>query len=124
GARRHYAGSKGIGRFSSDRLGAALILQTRTKPERLIHRLSVNWELFERSDKDRFEQIPVEYAEVPTFSVPPELQEFSETLEHGTIIEIRELRRRWSRSAILSLKASLAKLINPFGAATDSFNIV
>ncbi|MEQ1528964.1 MAG: ATP-binding protein, partial [Methylococcales bacterium] len=31
--RRHYAGSKGIGRFSSDRLGQVINLQTRPKTE-------------------------------------------------------------------------------------------
>ena len=42
--RRNFAGSKGIGRFSSDRLGQQIILQTRPKRAKgnIVHRLSVD----------------------------------------------------------------------------------
>jgi hypothetical protein len=39
------------------------------------------------------------------------------------VIEIRKLRHEWSRAELIALKSSLAKLINPFGANVDSFNI-
>ena len=39
--RRHFAGSKGIGRFSSDRLGEQIVLQTRPQKESAVHRLIV-----------------------------------------------------------------------------------
>ena len=44
-------------------------------------------------------------------------------LSHGTIIEIKSLSQKWSREALTSLKASLAKLINPFGSEIDKFSI-
>lgn len=122
--RRHYAGSKGIGRFSSDRLGEEVVLQSRPRGRaKVVHRLTVNWELFEKDAKEHFENVPVSYAEQDGFLLPAELQGFESTLRHGTAVTIRRLRRPWSRQRILDLKASLAKLINPFGEATDGFGI-
>ncbi|MCA3560239.1 MAG: ATP-binding protein [Aestuariivirga sp.] len=123
-SRGHFAGSKGIGRFSSDRLGQTIILQSR--PEKggsEIHRLDINWDDFEKDDTQRFETIPLNYSDIERFEVPPELQDFGAKLLHGTIIEIQRLRHIWTREDLKSLKAALAKLINPFGSATDSFVI-
>ncbi|TYQ05614.1 UNVERIFIED_ORG: signal transduction histidine kinase [Zoogloea ramigera] len=122
--RRNYAGSKGIGRFSSDRLGEEVILQSRPKgtPEK-VHRLTVDWELFEKDAKERFENVPVHYAEQNGFQLPSELNKFESELKHGTVVSIQRLRRPWPRQRILDLKASLAKLINPFGEQTDGFGI-
>lgn len=124
--RRNFAGSKGIGRFSSDRLGQQVILQTRPKAERKgpVHRLVVDWQRFDRNDKDHFETVPVTYSETGAFEIPGELRKFGTQLTHGTIIEIKKLRRRWDRRRILDLKSSLAKLINPFGDKSDKFRIV
>jgi len=124
--RRHYAGSKGIGRFSSDRLGKVIILQTRAKRDKgkIVHRLTVDWERFEKDDKEHFETIPVAYTKTSYFELPDELRKFGAGLSHGTVIEVQKLRRKWERSRILVLKASLAKLINPFGDKGDRFSIV
>lgn len=122
--RRHYAGSKGIGRFSSDRLGEEIVIQSRPRGSaRSVHRLTVDWELFEKDAKEHFEKVPVRYAEQNVFELPHELSGFESTLKHGTSVTIRRLRRPWSRQRILELKASLAKLINPFGEETDGFGI-
>jgi signal transduction histidine kinase len=123
-AERHLAGSKGIGRFSSDRLGEQLILQTRPRGRaQTVHRLDINWKRFERNDLEHFEDVPVTYSATHDFEVPQALQKFASSLKSGTIIELKKLRHNWSRSDLLGLKASLAKLINPFGAETDSFSI-
>ncbi len=122
--RRNYAGSKGIGRFSSDRLGEEVILQSRPKgTAKKVHRLTVDWELFEKDAKERFENVPVHYAEQNGFQLPSELNKFESELKHGTVVSIQRLRRPWPRQRILDLKASLAKLINPFGEQTDGFGI-
>lgn len=123
--RRHFAGSKGIGRFSSDRLGKEVIVQSMTRGhEKLVHQLTVDWERFEKNDKERFETIPVEYASTGTFDgIPAGLNNFIDSLLHGTSIKIRKLRRSWERAQILDLKASLTKLINPFGNQADRFSI-
>lgn len=122
--RRHFAGSKGIGRFSSDRLGKQVLVQSRAKGrERHIHNLTVDWDRFESDDRERFEAMPVEYVATAAFDLPPELAEFGASLEHGTVIDVRKLRRPWERARILALKGSLAKLINPFGDQADRFSI-
>jgi len=122
--RRHYAGSKGIGRFSSDRLGEEVVIQSRPQGRtKAVHQLTVDWELFENDAKEHFEKIPVRYAEHEAFDLPGELREFESTLRHGTAVTIQRLRRPWPRQRILDLRASLAKLINPFGKETDGFGI-
>jgi signal transduction histidine kinase len=119
--RKHFAGSKGIGRFSSDRLGSELVLQTRKfdDPTRKVHQLRVDWSLFEQDANQQFDQIPIEYIEKDHFTLPEEIP----NVNQGTAIKVLGSRITWDRFRILSLKASLAKLINPFGAATDGFQI-
>lgn len=122
--RRHYAGSKGIGRFSSDRLGEEVVIQSRPRGRaKAVHRLTVDWELFEKDAKEHFEEVPVRYDEQNEFQLPHELRKFESTLKHGTAVTIQRLRQPWPRQRILDLKASLAKLINPFGEETDGFGI-
>ncbi len=123
--RGHFAGSKGIGRFSSDRLGKELVLQTRPKRPKsvAVHQLTIDWQRFERNDKEHFDKIPVRYAETDAFQLPEQLRRFGATLKHGTVIELKKLRRGWDRSRLVELKSSLAKLINPFGDTTDRFSI-
>ncbi|QEI04402.1 hypothetical protein FXN63_00020 [Pigmentiphaga aceris] len=121
--RRRYAGSKGIGRFSSDRLGEIVILQSRQKSavNGPVHALRVDWSRFDKNHFDRFETIPVEYVEkVSGFGIPENLP----LISHGTAITIEKLRRKWNRDDILGLKSALSKLINPFGAESDGFKIV
>jgi signal transduction histidine kinase len=123
--RGHYAGSKGIGRFSSDRLGKEIILQTRPKRPKtdIVHRLVIDWQRFERNDKEHFETVPVAYTEARRFELPEELEKLGERLAHGTVIGVHKLKHSWNRSRILDLKSSLAKLINPFGDKGDAFSI-
>lgn len=121
--RRHYAGSKGIGRFSSDRLGEVIRLQTRPRSEVQgpVHSIIVNWALFDVDHLDRFENIGVTYTPQSTgFVLPSELP----ARDFGTVITVEKTRRVWDRDKILRLKSALAKLINPFGAAADGFRIV
>ncbi|TPM23142.1 ATP-binding protein [Mesorhizobium sp. B2-3-6] len=121
--RRNYAGSKGIGRFSSDRLGHLVRLQTRPKsePNGLVNCITVDWDRFDRDHTEHFEKIGINYAVQPEgFSLPSELT----APKHGTVITIERTRRHWDRDKILRLKSALAKLINPFGVSTDGFRIV
>jgi len=120
--RKHYAGSKGVGRISSDRLGQIVILQTRAKKEKSgrVHRVRVDWARFDRNHKEHFDKIKVSYTnDANIFEVPSGLK----NVTHGTVISIENTRRPWDRDAILRLKSALAKLINPFGASVDGFTI-
>ncbi|MDP3742927.1 MAG: ATP-binding protein [Methylotenera sp.] len=121
--RKHYAGSKGIGRFSSDRLGQEVILQTKNRSDvtNIVHSIDVDWSLFDRDHEEHFEDIGITYTPQPQgFILPKELPQ----LDYGTVIGIQNPRRNWNRSVILNLKAELAKLINPFGAEVDGFRII
>lgn len=121
--RRSYAGSKGIGRFSSDRLGRSIRLQTRPAAEAKgpVHNIIVDWDAFDKDHKDHFEAIKVAYSEqAGGFDLPDGVPE----RVHGTVVTIQKTRQRWDREKILRLKSALAKLINPFGVATDGFKII
>ena len=114
-----YAGSKGIGRFSCDRLGAHLTLQTKPSNQKSITRAEISWSLFEANQEDEFVDVPVAVSRPRAFVVPSGV----EAPEHGTVLTIRSLRTIWDRDKLLKLRAHLAKLINPFD-GTPSFKIV
>jgi len=57
--RKHYAGSKGIGRFSSDRLGKLLTIKTRNNTSKNVEELKIDWSKFEKDQNDTFETIKV-----------------------------------------------------------------
>lgn len=103
--KRAFAGAKGIGRFSCDRLGKELLLES-TKRERKSNTelIITDWRLFEQDLKDEFIDITVAHETKPKSSYG---------LDHGTVLEITNLRSDWSREKFLQLKRSLAKLINP-----------
>lgn len=123
-SRSYLAGSKGIGRFSSDRLGQILTLQTRPGGKAAqAHRLEIDWSKFEQDDRQHFETIPVNYEPIQKVKLPPELKDIEAKFTHGTIIEITQLRHIWSRDDLVSLTGTLSKLINPFGNDADEFTI-
>ncbi len=118
--RKFYAGSKGIGRFSADRLGAQLRLQSRKVIKgKAVNNIWVDWSKFEKRDREDFVKIPVSYDAFDAFDVPNEVRQ----IDHGTVIEITELHAVWNRGRLLNLKRSLEKLINPFGGQTDDFSL-
>jgi signal transduction histidine kinase len=121
-SKRHYAGSKGIGRFSSDRLGNIIHLQTRSinEKEGYVHQITVNWHDFDKNYKNHFGNIPIKYSnKIKYFIGPSKLKE----IKNGTVITIEETKKVWDRKSMLRLKSALAKLINPFGAERDHFVI-
>jgi signal transduction histidine kinase len=107
-ASKYFAGAKGIGRFSSDRLGRRLLLTTKkVGRQSTAEQLSLNWGDFERDVRQRFEEIEVKHHRKPVID---DYAKFT----HGTILEITNLRSSWPRKKLLELKHSLEKLINPF----------
>jgi signal transduction histidine kinase len=116
---RIYAGSKGIGRFSCDRLGANLRLTTKKKHEdRIWHVLEVDWNRFEKDPEREFQTI---HATLTDLDKPP-----FPRLQFGTILEISEFRSDdWNREKLLKLRRSLERLINPNQENdSDSFSII
>lgn len=101
---RIYAGAKGIGRFSCDKLGSSLTIYTKKRGEKSINKLVIDWIDFEQDSKKEFAMIPVKYNKVAKAPFP---------LNHGTMIEITGIREEWDRTKLLKLRRSLEKLINP-----------
>lgn len=105
----YYAGEKGIGRFSCDRLGEHLSLITKEdRDEAKIEKIEVDWSDFEEDAKKEFVDVKVKHESVSS-------GQYS-YLKHGTILEITKLHSKWSREKLQLLKQSLAKLIDPFDA--------
>jgi signal transduction histidine kinase len=115
--RKHYAGAKGIGRFSSDRLGKLLTIKTRSNSTSKLEELKIDWSKFETDQKKTFETIKVNHNTLSSKTV-----KFPKNSSSGTILEISQLYNVWDRTRILALKHSLEKLINPFSENND-FNI-
>lgn len=113
--RRNYAGAKGVGRFSCDRLGERVDLFSKTKEDKTINVVKINWNEFENSDTEEFQDIDVLYDEIESELID----------EKGTIIKISGLREKWNRDELLKLKKSLTQLVNPEADENyDLFNII
>jgi len=115
--KKSYAGAKGIGRFSSDRLGVNLRIISKQVNSNEIHQLDINWQDFEHDAQEDFINIQVKYDLLKDSDY--------ENFKHGVILEITNLRSIWSNEKIDKLKKSLAKLINPFESnkIESTFNI-
>lgn len=103
---RVYAGAKGVGRFSCDRLGKFLNLITISeKPKSKIENIFVDWAKFEKNQKIEFKEIPV------THKV---LTKIKYDLKKGTVLEITGVPKDfWNRDNFKKLKEKLSKLIRP-----------
>jgi signal transduction histidine kinase len=104
-SKRFFAGAKGIGRFSCDRLGAKLkLVSIKDIKASKAEILSVDWDEFEKDSKKDFIKVDVLHDQVNSSSYP---------FKHGTVLEISNLRNSWDREKLQKLKHSLEKLINP-----------
>lgn len=112
---RAFVGSKGIGRFSADRLGKKLSIVTKKKGEKLYHKLNVDWSRFDLDLKNLFETIDVEY-----ISNKSKQNDFEDSF---TQLEITELNEIWNHEQIDKAKESLRRLKNPF-IQEDGFKII
>ena len=115
--KRHYAGAKGIGRMSCDRLAKSLVLTTRSAEENKTNVLHVNWSSFEFSKQTEFDTIDIPYETLDT------IPNFPLSSATGTILEFSGLHLSWTRDNIIRLKKSLEKMINPFTGTDDDFQI-
>ena len=113
--KRKYAGAKGIGRLSCDRLGRWLTLTTKSFNNPQVIEMSIDWHDYEINPHQEFDEVPVSY----------EILESSDILssQTGTVLKISGLHDAWSDEEILNLRKSLEKLINPFN-GSDDFEIV
>lgn len=115
-AERVYAGAKGVGRFSCDRLGKNLKLFSRKNGDVEVNYIEVDWSDFEIDSKEEFINVPVRHGTC---------LELPSGFECGTTIEIFGLRSVWNRDDLIELKKSLSKMVNPDAELSkdDQFNI-
>lgn len=111
-AEKSFAGNKGVGRFSCDRLGGSLRIQSKTREEDVVHNLFINWGDFEQNSKLEFQEVDVSYEQRDAY----ELSEEYPPRESGVVLEITDLRDTdsWDRSKFIRLRRALAKLVPPF----------
>ncbi len=112
--KRRKTGEKGIGRISTDRLGACLELITKTEQSDLVG-LKVNWDEFDTEGKDVFD-IDVEITHPTHINIPPKNDCTSIS---GTEIIITKLRQIWTPSNIENLYYELSALTPPFNEVAD-----
>lgn len=102
-----YAGNKGVGRFSCDRLGEELVLYTRSLDGDFI-KLPIVWKYFENRGRDE---------EISSIQLKYEIQNRStfvqeigdEDFEHGTVLFINKLRSEWNSKKLAKLIGELEK---------------
>ena len=109
--KKYYAGAKGIGRFSCDRLGSRLILISRKIDTDFTEKVVVDWDEFEKDSASEFVHIMVKHLTIPN------------KFEYGIKLEISNLHSNWDRKKMIKLKHSLEKLINPFSSKEFEINI-
>ncbi|MBJ7880499.1 ATP-binding protein [Gelidibacter salicanalis] len=102
----YYAGAKGVGRFSCDRLGDFLNLITiKNEPKSKIENIFVDWRKFEKDQNKEFIKIPVEHKI---------LEKTKYKIASGTILEISGINPdEWNRDSLIKLKDKLSKLVRP-----------
>ncbi len=115
--KRHYAGAKGIGRMSCDRLAKRLTLTTRSANENKTEVLYVDWSKFDLNKKVEFDTIDIPHETLDTIPA------FPESSSTGTLLEFTGLHMSWTREDIKRLRKSLEKMINPFSGTDDNFQI-
>lgn len=96
---RVMAGAKGVGRFSCDRLGEHLDIYTKSKTDKEINHLSINWNDFEIKNDINFEIQKVDVI----LNDPIPLDKFKKKTgftinKTGTILEISKLRSGYQRA--------------------------
>ncbi len=111
-----FAGSKGIGRFACDTLGAGLELYSRKEGTTSISKLEIDWTAFEQDSTEEFQDVGVVLDAAPSF---PPITNAMPPSPHGTVLLIKDTRQNWGPDTIKKLRRDLAKLIDPFGTTTD-----
>lgn len=112
-AERSYAGNKGIGRFSADRLGCILHMYTKQKFANEVIKIEIDWGTFENKS-DWQEHIRNIKFESYILSVDEFLEEVGiKDFKQGTYLKIKNARYIWSYDKLFGLKRDLEKFMIP-----------
>ena len=112
--RKFFAGAKGVGRFSCDKLGRKLRVYTKKDSGDSGQTLIIDWAKFDKDQKKEFQTIKVEHYSGDGVN---------RKIAKGTILEITDLNETWDKDDLLKLKKHLQRLINPTQINQD-FNII
>lgn len=105
-----FAGSKGVGRFSCDRLGKKLTLYTRSEGGDYI-KLPIDWALFETGAIDaEISTVKLNYEVLAEHEFLSEIGE--QSFSSGTVLIISELRSHWGQKKLRKLRSELEKFIS------------
>lgn len=107
-SKRFYAGAKGVGRFSCDRLGGKLELITSKITTNRSFKVDVDWLAFDQDAQQSFDSIEIPFEEIGNENI------FPKASSNGTILKIENLNSTWDKQKLIELRRSLEKLINPF----------
>ena len=94
----YFAGNKGVGRFSCDRLGKKLTLYTKSAIGSCC-RLSIDWGDFENRDiQSTMSSIPILFDELSMEEFQKEIDQYVkiQNFSKGTLLIITELRSEWT----------------------------
>ena len=107
------AGNKGIGRFSCDRLGKFLRLQTGKDGTFLS--MNIDWTEFEVDEMGKeIGSVKLDLRGIQQRDFGLDLPaSVSRAPSHGVILEMTGLRGKWDRKKILVLRRLLEKMVNP-----------
>lgn len=105
------AGSKGLGRLAALRMGRSVRLESVARGDsRRIHKLAIDWRDFDEAST-------VEDVDLIIQTSKHELG------GHGTVVELRELRRPIRTDEVKRLARSLLLLTDPFGDSEAGFSV-
>lgn len=105
-------GEKGIGRFGCDKLGSKLKMVTTGDEGKETSTLYIDWNLFEDYSKK------LQDVEIECF-----VKRNRSNIQTGVLLEISNLRDKWTNNDIFNLKKQLKKMISPFAQEQNDFNI-
>jgi len=106
--KRRRLGQKGVGRFAAEKLGSILLLRTRTKGESKVRQITFQWD--QMSGDKELGDYKFDIIEKKPKAFEP---------NHGTYLNICDLRTNWTRNKMEKLRHQLCRLIDPETAATD-----
>lgn len=106
---KSFAGDKGIGRFSCDRLGKELVLYTKSRNSSGSYlKVPIKWELFENKQQDEeISSIDLQCHVLDKTQFVKEID--NQSFQCGTVLQINELRSEWNSKKLKKLISELEK---------------
>ncbi|NWG27041.1 MAG: ATP-binding protein [Ignavibacteriaceae bacterium] len=115
---RTMLGRKGMGRFGTDKIGAKVVVKSKTKVEPIAFAATIDADEFEKPNA-KFQNTPI----LINFLPRQEIKFVEKDYEFGTQIRMKKLRRTWSSKMIGEVREELCLMITP-DERSSNFNII